>query len=329
MKAAYYTQQGKANEVLQFGELEEVLPAGGEVQIEIHYSGVNPGEVKKRADTFGTGMPYDVIIPHSDGAGFVRKVGRGVDESWVGKRVSCFGAQSYRPFGTAAEYCCVPLTRVTELPESADFEQAAQMGIPGITGHRAVHVGGTDVRHNRRGQTVLVQGGAGAVGQCAIAMAKQAGASVLASVMKAADEEIALAAGADHVYTIGDSLKDDILKDHRDGIDHIVEVAFAANIETDAAVLRQGGSIATYASNQHPACIPFWPLVFQNISIHFLGSDDFSMESKQAAAQDLASALAKGWKGLPIGQIYNLEDVAMAHLHIENRQAGRALVKVR
>lgn len=96
MKAAYFTIQGKAEEVLKVSDLEELLPEEHEVQIEIHYSGVNPGEVKKRADTFGIGMPYDVIIPHSDGAGFVRKVGKAVDSSWIGKKVLCFGAQSYR-----------------------------------------------------------------------------------------------------------------------------------------------------------------------------------------------------------------------------------------
>lgn len=329
MKAAYYTQQGKAEDVLKVEEIGEILPQKGEVQIEIHYSGVNPGEVKKRADTFGVGMPYDKIIPHSDGAGFISKVGEGVDAAWVGKKVLCYGAQSYRPFGTAAEFCCVPLSNVVELDENVELKQAAQMGIPGITAHRAVNAGGNDVRQDRSGQVILVQGGSGAVGQCAVAMAKKAGAIVLATVTKEADMEIAKNAGADHVYLANDTLKENVLADYPEGVDHIIEVAFAANIETDATLLKLGGSIATYATDQNPASIPFWPLVFSNISIHFLGSDDFSEEAKQAAAQDLADALAYGWKGLAIGEIYELGDVAQAHLHIENRKKGRALVRVR
>lgn len=328
MKAAYYTEQGQASEVLQVNVIDEILPQKNEIQIKMQYSGVNPGEVKKRSDAFGTGMPYDMIVPHSDGAGIVSKVGADVNESWIGKRVLCFGAQSYRQFGTAAEYCCVPVDNVVPIGDKTDIKQAAQMGIPGITAHRAVHVGGAAVRQDKNGQTILVQGGSGAVGQCAIAMAKKAGAEVIATVRKEAEVEIAQSAGANKVYLADESLKAKVLADYPKGVDHIIEVAFAANIETDVAILKQGGSIATYATDENPASIPFWLLVFSNISIHFLGSDDFTQEAKAAAVEDLADALAQGWKGLAIGQIYKLEDIAQAHLHVENRQKGRALIKI-
>ena len=329
MRAAIYFRQGPANETLQLLEIEEILPNENEVQIEIHYSGVNPGEVKKRADTFGIGMPYEKIIPHSDGSGYVSKVGSNVDKKWIGKKVLCFGAQSYRQFGTAAEFCCVPINNIVEVAENVDLKQAAQMGIPGITAHRSIHVGTGKVRQDRTNQKVLIQGGSGAVGQCAIAMAKKSGAIVLATVLKENDLKIAASAGADKVFMVNDKLKDNVLSAFPDGVDHIVEVAFAANIETDVAILKQGGTIAAYASNESPASIPFWPLVFSNISIHFLGSDDFDEASKRAAAKDLAEALAEGWQGLAIGEIYALEDIAQAHLHIENRKTGRSLVKVR
>jgi NADPH2:quinone reductase len=329
MKAAIYKRQGKAEEVLEVKDVDEVIPKEDEVQIEIYFSGVNPGEVKKRADTFGVGMPYDMIIPHSDGAGYIRNVGKTVNKSWKGKKVLCYGAQSYRQFGTAAEYCCVPVTNVVTIPKSVDLKQAAQMGIPGITAHRSVHVGGSEIRQNRSGQVVLVQGGSGAVGQCAVALAKKSGATVLATVLKERDAEIARDAGAHKVFLIDENIVESILSDYPEGIDHIIEVAFAANIETDISILKQGGSIATYATNQNPASIPFWPLAFTNVSVYFLGSDDFTIETKQAAAQDLADALAEGWGGLAIGEIYNLEDIAQAHLHIENRKEGRALVKVK
>lgn len=329
MKAAYYDTQGTAEEVLEVKEVNDILPSENEVQIEIHYSGVNPGEVKKRSDAFGVGMPYERVIPHSDGAGYVRKVGNGADPRWIGMKVLCYGAQSYRQFGTAAEFCCVPVSNIVEVPDGVDMKQAAQMGIPGITAHRAVHVGTPHVRQDRTGQVVLVQGGSGAVGQCSLALAKKAGATALATVMKEADIEIAKGAGADEVFLVDSSLKEAVLAHYPEGVDHIIEVAFAANIETDTAILKQGGSIATYATNQNPASIPFWPLVFSNISIHFLGSDDFSQAAKQAAAQDLVQALSGGWQGLAIGEVYDLEEVAQAHLHVENRKPGRALVKVK
>ncbi|NND95078.1 MAG: NADPH:quinone reductase [Flavobacteriales bacterium] len=329
MKAAFYTRQGMAEDVLEVSDIRELLPNKGEVQIEIHFSGVNPGEVKKRSDAFGVGMPFDRIIPHSDGSGYITKVGQGVDQNWIGNKVLCFGAQSYRQYGTAAELCCVPVENVVEIAENVLLEQAGQMGIPGITAHRSVHVGGNGIRQDRTGQVLLVQGGSGAVGQCAIAIAKKAGATVLATVRKQKDDQMAKAAGADKVYLADGNLKENILSDYPEGIDHIIEVAFAANIEADAEMLKQGGSIATYATDKHPAIIPFWPLVFSNISVFFLGSDDFSIEAKQAAAQDLAVLLEGGWKGLTIGEIYDINDIANAHLHIENRQEGRALVRIK
>jgi NADPH2:quinone reductase len=75
MKAAWYERQGAANEVLQVGDMETPLPGAGQVRIRIAASGINPGDVKKRQDAFGAGMPYPRIIPHSDGAGTIDSAG--------------------------------------------------------------------------------------------------------------------------------------------------------------------------------------------------------------------------------------------------------------
>src|SRR5262249_20132596 len=112
VKAAWYEKQGAAQDVLTVGEMDEPRPRAGEVRIRIAVSGVNPGDVKKRENAFGVGMAYPRVIPHSDGAGTVDVVGEGVSPDWIGKRVWCYGAQSYRPFGTAAEYTVVPLEKV-------------------------------------------------------------------------------------------------------------------------------------------------------------------------------------------------------------------------
>jgi NADPH2:quinone reductase len=159
MRAAWYERQGAAREVLIIGEMDEPRPLAGEVRIRVAVSGVNPGDVKKREDAFGRGMPYPRVVPHSDGAGTVDAVGDRVSRQWIGRRVWCYGAQSYRPFGTAAEYVALPLTQLAPLPEAVTMEQGACLGIPGITAHRAAHVAGP-----LQGRTVLLQGGAGAVG---------------------------------------------------------------------------------------------------------------------------------------------------------------------
>jgi NADPH:quinone reductase len=166
MKAAWYEKQGAARDVLTIGEMDDPQPLAGEVRIRIAFSGINPGDVKKRQDAFGVGMPYPRVVPHSDGSGTVDAVGEDVSRDWKGRRVWCYGAQSYRPFGTAAEYTVVALKQVVQLPKIVSLEQGACLGIPGTTAHRAVHVAGPV-----EGRTLLVQGGAGAVGACAVQLA--------------------------------------------------------------------------------------------------------------------------------------------------------------
>ncbi|AZQ65205.1 NADPH:quinone reductase [Flammeovirga pectinis] len=323
MKAAWYTEQGKSEEVFFIGERDEPQPLEGEIQIKVEYAGVNPGEISKRIARFGGEMPYPLVIPHSDGSGIVTKIGVGVDKHWLGKKVMCFGAQSYRPFGTAATYTCVPATHVFELDDSIDMQQAAQMGIPAITGHYAVYKAG-----DPRGKTILVSGGAGAVGQCAIQFAKRGGAKVIATVRKQEDRKIALYAGADEaICTDKEGLKK--LATYKRTIDHIVEVAFSSNLELDNQLLKVGGSISTFATTDGTPKIPFWQLVFDNISIHFLGSDDFPLEAKQKAMREAANALEAGWKGLSIYKIYPLEQIAEAHNDVEfKRTKERILLKI-
>src|ERR1700741_4782175 len=156
MKAAWYEKQGPAREVLVVGEMPDPIPAAGEVRIRIAASGINPGDIKKRENAFSYGMPYPRVIPHSDGAGRVDQVGTGVPSEWIGRSVLCYGALSYRPCGTAAEFTVVPVDQIAVLPESVPMEQGACLGIPGITAHRAVHVAGAV-----NGRIVLVQGAAG------------------------------------------------------------------------------------------------------------------------------------------------------------------------
>ena len=128
MRAAWYEHRGPASETLVVGEMPDVEPAAGEVRIKIEVSGLSPGDVKKRSGWLGAPMPYPRVIPHSDGAGMIDAVGTGVDASRVGQRVWCYGAQSYRPFGTAAEYVTVPEALAVALPSggsSSDTQELA------------------------------------------------------------------------------------------------------------------------------------------------------------------------------------------------------------
>src|SRR5215472_680555 len=280
MKAAWYEKQGAARDVLVIGEMPDPVPAAGQVRIRIAASGINPGDIKKRQDAFGYGMAYPRVIPHSDGAGRVDQLGAGVSPEWMSRSVWCYGAQSYRPFGTAAEFTVIPVDQIAPLPEKVSMEQGACLGIPGITAHRAVHVGGAV-----SGGTVLVQGAAGAVGLCAVALARHAGARVIGTVRSTSDQRTALNAGAHEVIVSDKELTARVRALAPKGIDHIVEVAFGANIEADVELLKLGGSIASYATDSAAPKIPFWQMVFKNVRVFFLGSDDFPKEAKSQAAQ--------------------------------------------
>ena len=324
MKAAWYEKQGPPREVLVVGEMPDPIPAGGEVRIRVAASGINPGDTKKRGDAFGIGMAYPRVIPHSDGAGRVDQLGAGVPSEWLGRSVWCYGAQSYRPFGTAAEFTVAPVNQVAALPQNASMEQGACLGIPGITAHRAVHVAGFV-----NGRTVLVQGAAGSVGICAVQLARRAGARVIGTVRAPADEATARNAGAHEVVLSDKELTPRVRALTPDGIDHIVEVAFAANVEADVELLRQGGSIASYATDHATPKIPFWQMVFKNIRVFFLGSDDFPKEAKLQAARDLNAALEAGWQGFDIGERIPLADIARAHELAEHpARRGRVVVVI-
>jgi NADPH2:quinone reductase len=329
MKAAWYERQGPPSSVLVVGEMTDPEPGPGEVRIRVAASGINPGDMKKRQDAFGVGMPFPRVIPHSDGAGVIDEVGDGVPAARVGERVWCFGAQSYRPFGTAAESVVVPAEQAVPLPDGISFEQGACLGIPGITTHRAVHAAGPV-----EGRVVLVQGGAGAVGQCAVGLARQAGATVIAAVRSGRDRSVAKRAGAHHVVDssgLGTEETIELVRTRApDGVDHIVEVAFHPNIAVDEPLLRLGGSIATYATGDPTPSIPFWPMVFKNVRLFFLGSDDFPIEDKLTAARALNDALEGGWPGFEIEARYPLESIAEAHEAVESRKvAGRVVMSLR
>ena len=322
MKAAWYQKQGPAREVLTVGEMRDPSPAAGEVRIRIAASGINPGDIKKRQDAFGYGMAYPRVIPHSDGAGRVDQIGSGVSSEWIGRRVWCYGAQSYRPFGTAAEFTVVPVDQVASLPENVSMEQGACLGIPGITAHRAVHVAGPV-----NGRTVLVQGAAGSVGLCAVQLARQAGAHVIGTVRSSSDETAARTAGAHEVISNDQEFVSRVRSIAPNGVDHIVEVAFGANIQADFELLNMYGSIGAYATDNAAPTIPVWQLMFKNIRIFFLGSDDFPKEAKISAARDLNRALEAGWPGFEIADRVPLQEIARAHELVEHPvQRGRVVL---
>jgi NADPH2:quinone reductase len=325
MIASWYDRQGSADEVLQVGELPTPEPGEGEVRLRLRTSGVNPGDTKKRGAWPGSPMTFPRVIPHSDGAGVIDAIGAGVDPRRIGQRAWVFGAQSYRPFGTAAQWTCVPDTNAVELPDHVTDEVGACLGIPGITAHRAVFADGPVA-----GRTILVHGVLGSVSSLAAQLATWAGATVIGTVTHERDLDHVDTASVPHPVALdrGDAV-DQVRRHAANGVDRIVEVAFSDNADLDAAVVTNDAVIAAYASRADRPEIPFWPMLFANVTIRLLGSDDFSTDVKSQAAADLTAAAAEGALRIPIGAVYQLSEIAAAHEHVDHGpRNGRVLVRI-
>ena len=283
MRAAWYDRQGPAAEVLRVGDLPAPEPGRGEVRVRLRFSGVNPGDTKKRIDRFGLGMPFARVVPHSDGSGVIESAGEGVDAGRVGQRVWVYGAQSYRPFGTAAQLTVVPAEQAVELPEDVSDEVGACLGIPGITAHRAVFGDGPVT-----GTTVLVQGVLGGVSSLAAQLARWGGAEVIATVRRSRDIEAVDPTVAMHVVALDQPDPAGRVRGHApDGVDRVVEVAFSDNVDLDAAVAANDAVIAAYGTREDRPAFPFRPLLWANVTIRLLGSDDFPVAAKREAARAL------------------------------------------
>ena len=318
MRAAWYDRQGPAGDVMQSGELPDPEPAPGEVRVRVRLSGVNPGDTKKRAGWLGSSMPFPRVIPHSDAAGIIDAVGPGMDGGRIGERVWLFGAQSYRAFGTAAEFTVVPSDLAVDLPDAVGDELAACLGIPGITAHRAVFADGPV-----SGRTVLVHGALGGVGSLAVQLAVWGGATVIATVRRADD---LVSVGVPAIALDGRDPAQAIRDLAPDGVDRVVELALSDNVDLDAAVVANGAVIAAYGTRDGKPQLPFWPMLFDNVTVRLLGSDDFPHAAKQQAAIDLTAAAADGAVSAVVAEALQLDRVAAAHDLVDSGVRGRVLV---
>jgi NADPH2:quinone reductase len=329
MKAAWYESKGAAREVLRVGERPEPQPLAGEVRVRVHMSAVNPSDTKSRGGQRVKEMPFPVVIPHQDGAGVIDAVGEGVDRARIGERVWIYEANLGRPFGTAAEFTTVPAHKAVRLPEGVGFDVGACLGIPVMTAHRCVYADGPI-----EGRTVLVQGGAGAVGYYAVQIAKLGGAAkVIATVSRDEQAERALEAGADAVVN---RRSENVVERVRElggsdsPLDRVVEVAFGANLADDLALLKPGGVIATYASDAVPEpAVPFWPMLAKDLTVRFVLVYAMPDEAHDQAARWMTAALEKGSLRHQVFDTFALEDIASAHEATESMtNVGKVLVRI-
>jgi len=326
MKAAFYDRNGPADEVLQVAELPMPAPAPSEVLVRVKASGVNPSDVKSRSGLRAK-MSWPRVIPQSDGAGVIEAIGAGIDPARVGERVWLWNGQWQRPFGTAAEYVALPSFQAPHLPDGAPYEAGACLGIPAMTAHRCVFADGPVA-----GQTILVTGGAGAVGHYAIQLARWGGARVIATVSGADKAAHAKAAGADHVVNYKSEDVAAAVKDltKGQGVDRVIEVEFGGNLPTALACLKPNGVIATYASSavMEPK-LPFYPMMFMGITVRMVLVYILPEAARRQSIQDINQALVQGALVHAIADTYPLARIADAHKAVESGTAiGNVVVTV-
>ena len=335
MRAIVYSEKGPSS-VLRAVERPIPEPGAGEVRVKIARAGVNPTDVKSRSGAATRG-DFAEVTPGQDGAGTVDALGVGTLGLAVGDRVWVYLAQHGQAHGTAAEYVTVPAERAVRLPDSAGFDLGATLGVPAVTAHRALTSGAVArlFPGSLAGQTVLVQGGAGAVGNAAIQLARWAGASVIATVSSDEKGALARAAGAHHVvdYKHADAAAE-IRRIAPDGVDLVVEVAPAVNNPLDQAVAKNGATIAFYANNGGDRLVldirPTFSLGlrYQGLLLYTL-----SAELLEAAVADVSAAVAAGAlqvgeeHGLPLHH-FTLDDTAAAHDAVDEGAVGKMLIDV-
>jgi NADPH2:quinone reductase len=318
MRAAWYEKNGGAAEVLRLGEMPDPEPGPGEVRVRVAASGLNPTDVKARAGSRPMGFPR--IIPHQDGAGVIDRVGPGVPASRLGERVWVYIVQWQRPFGTAAEYVCVPAPRAITLPANLTFAEGACLGIPGVTAHRCLFADGPI-----EGQTVLVTGGAGAVGHYAVQLAKWSGARVITTVSSGEKAAVAVAAGADHTvnYRTEDVAARVLVLTEGQGVDRVVDVDFGGNLGSSLKALKPNGVIAAYASMGEPdPKLPFSMLMRNNITVHAVLLYTIPEAAKDAATRDIVRLAEAGRLIHQIGARFPLARIIEAH---EAQESGKIM----
>jgi NADPH2:quinone reductase len=323
MRAAFYEETGAARKVLRVATLPDPAPNAGEVLVRVRWSGINPSDVKTRAGLRTSVLPFPRIIPHSDGMGTIVDVGPDVDRGRIGQRVWIWNAAWRRASGTAAELVALPAQQAVPLPAHVADDVGACLGIPAMTALHAVLVDG-----GVEGKSVLVAGGAGAVGYYAVQFARLLGArQLLTTVSSAQKERLARDAGAE---TVIDYRQEDVrarVMEHTSGrgVDRVIEVDIAANGPLDSDIVGTGGDVVAYGSGQQELTVAFFPLILKHVRLRFFIVYTLEQVDRDREQTLLAQLLAGGKLRHNIAARLPLAAIADAHELVES---GRAIGNV-
>ena len=321
MRAVAYDVNGSADQVFSIREIPEPTPSDGEVRVQIHYSAVNPTDVKRRSvekPQFG-----EFQVPHHDGSGVIDQIGPGVSMELLGQRVWIYHGAHNRKFGTAAEFICLTQDQVIPIPDEISLLTAALVGIPMMTAAHAL-----SVCQNLEGKNVLISGGAGAVGSAAISLATSRGAHVITTVSSAQKALIAEQNGAHTIINYKSVDLGAALESHGRKIDLAIDVAIGAYLPTYLPHLADRAQIVSYSSDGPELSISVRPLMFINAAINFFVVFNLNQSEIQQAVSTVSEALAqKICATIPVKE-FSLDNCAAAHEYVEGRALGRAVLRI-
>jgi NADPH2:quinone reductase len=313
MRAAFYEANGPAASVLRIGEVATPEPGPGEVRVKLATSGVNPSDVKSREGRTRK-IAFPRVIPHSDGAGTIDKVGAGVPAARVGERVWTWNGQWKRAFGTAADYIVLPSALAARLPDHVGFAQGACLGIPAMTAYHAVATAGVD-----SAATVLISGGAGGVGHYAIQFAKARGAVVITTVSSDDKAKLARAAGADHTI---DYKREDVAATVMDltdkaGVDAVIEMDLAANARLYPGLLHARSEVVVYGTGAPEAAVPAQFLLVNSNAIKWIFVYELTADERAAAVGAITEMMERKRLVHNVALTLPLAEIVRAHEAVE------------
>jgi len=326
MKAVWYTKTGKAADVLKVGELDDPVLVAGEVLVKIKASGINPSDVKTRAGARGD-LQFPRVIPHSDGSGEIIGVGEGVDKNRIGEKVWIWNGAFGRANGTCAELISLPEFQAVKINNDVSYGSAACMGIPASTAYYGVLANGSV-----KGKTVLISGGAGAVGFYGIQIAKLSGANVITTISSDEKAEIANIAGADKVINYkNENILEEIMEyTENDGVDRIFEVEFGGNLPINEKIIKPNGVIAAYGSmaEMEPK-LPFYNLMFKGVKIDTFLIYSIEKKFREEILNGLSELLNQNSLKHMISKTYSIDDIVNAHVAMESGSViGNIIIEI-
>ena len=299
MKASFFRRFG-GPEVLEYGELPDPVPAAGEVLVEIHAASINAADWKMRGGHYGAAVKF----PHVPGRDFSGVVLKSAGDFKPGDAV--FGVCEVPREGAYADKIAIREAIVARKPEKLSHVQCAAIALTGLTALVSLE----DTLKLKRGETILIQGGAGGVGGFAIGLAKHLGARVITTA-SAQNHDYVRQLGADEVidYHAQDFTK--VVK----GVDAVFDTVGGDVTARSFAVLRAGGRLASVgvgaaAASPRPDVTSLRPKV----------------DRDRAHLDRVATLVTQGAVPLPALSEYPLAKAVEAHRVSEGRHLRGKLV---